>query len=497
MINIGIGALILIAALAAFSLDMVLSIKNRDLEIARMQIADLHRIDGGNQSRMMKMSEDLKQRTAALSRANEDLKQRTVALSRANEDLKKLEAERVNLKKQNAGKLEALDKASEDLRVTKVKVDSLNTNKTETAKIKGATRTDEVQFAMREEVASHLEPIAYVPSLQIPPKIAIVQDTKVPVMQNRPGDGVLTFKSGQSLPVVRADEDVVLVEIAGEKLRIPKQNTDFNAALDAANLSRHKENERLYNERELLIDKMVEQEKLAKESLMKSKGPVNMRVVGFLAGGVLVQKTDEVGRVLALLTGVDVGLMAIGDPWRGDVFPMGLFMRPGTDEKYRHYTADWKEFAAFVKAGSQQDPVSRQVLELEIKKAKEVFDQVQTLQKEMNTDLLIKEGAGELALESGGKEKEGRIALAKENFFKNHAAKMEKGFQLAINLSKNPSLDPKLKSLLQEVAAAYEVFQESDLTSFVGMIRGIEVHANAFKGALILSIKNWEDQSKE
>ena len=71
---------------------------------------------------------------------------------------------------------------------------------------------------------------------------------------------------------------------------------------------------------------------------------------------------------------------------------------------------------------------------------------------------------------------------------------MEKGYQLAINFSKNPSLDPKLKPLLQEVAAAYQVFSERDLNSFMNMLQRIENNANEYKGALMLAIKNYENQ---
>ena len=355
---LGIGALILILVLAVFSLDMVLKNKNNLLEIGRIQIVDLRRFNQSNEVQIQKL--------------REDLTQSSIALNRANEDLKKLEAKRLSLEKQNTQNLKDLQKTTQDLKVATEKIAVLNKTKTEPAKTANEElKKKEIQFSAREQVASRLEPIPYLGAVEIPSKISMLQDTTVTVMQNLPGGRNLTIKRGQSFPVVRAEPDLVVVDLAGEKIRIARKNTDFNSALDAANLSRKKENERLYNERELLVDQMVEaeakaieHEKQEKEPLMKSKVLVKMRVQGFVAGGVLAQKTDEPGVVMALLTGVDIKKMAIGDPWQGDAFPMGVFIRPGTEQKCRHYTADWKEFSAFVKSGSQQDPVCRQVKEL-------------------------------------------------------------------------------------------------------------------------------------
>ena len=483
----GIVALIAFAALAILFSNHELKKKDRIVKIESSQIADLQKINGASAARINKLEENLKQRSAALSRSSEDLK--------------KMEAERANRKQQNTQNLEALHKATEDLKVSTGKVAAFN--KTETAKINDDAKKAEIQLPSREQVASRLEPVPYIPLLKIPIKISIVQDTTVPVMKSQQLAGTLTLKSGQSLPIVGAEQDVVFVNVAGEKIRLPKGNTDFNSALDAANLSVKKANDRLYTERELRINKMVEaetkvveQEKLEKESLIKSKVPIYLTVKGFYMGGVLGQKLGAQGWMWVLLTGVDIANISIDGCWRGDAYAMGLVPRPWTDQQCQHFTADWKEFSSFVKSGSQHDPVSIQIVELALKQAKEVYGQIMMLQKQMATDLLIKEAAPIGALDMR-KTNESHVALAQDNFFKIHALKMETGAQLAIDFSKNPSLDPRLKSLLQKITSANGVFLEHDFNSFYDEIRNIERQANELKGVLTLSIKGFESQIKE
>ncbi len=108
-----------------------------------------------------------------------------------------------------------------------------------------------------------LEPLQELPMLVYPPDIVLVKETQVPVMLGDKVAGSRKVPDGRVFPVKGADAEAVLVDMEGETVRITKEHTNFQSALDAANLSRKKENERLRHDRELLIEKMMKDEAVA------------------------------------------------------------------------------------------------------------------------------------------------------------------------------------------------------------------------------------------
>ena len=480
LLYMGLGALAVIAALAIFAWVDERQDKNKIVEGEKNQIADLHKINDLNEGRIHKLEADLNQTHGELNR--------TV------DELKNADRERTALKKQVTQTQDALRQASEDLKSTNAKFAALNKKITDSV----LAPKEEVKPVLsvapsREVLASRLAPIAYLPNFDSVPKISIVKETEVPVKRNEPVVGTLKIPLGQSYAVLGAETDALMVDMGGEKVRIPKDKTDFQALLDEANLSRKKENERLYMEREHLIDKMVAEETAAGEqaekekvAYMKSKIVLGINVQGFLQGGLLGVKTDA-QTVYMLLTGVDSHNVAVGDVWKGDAYPMGLFTKPGTEIKCRHYTADLKEFSAFVKSGSQDDPVARLVEETTLKDLKAIEAQITAIMTQLDSLAILKEGDAINALDAV-KGNEFRVSIATKKFFTTAAPKIEKAAELAVEYSKNTPLNPKVKTFLEHVTTAAGICSGLRFQDFMTQIHKIDTEANDLKGWLLLSI---------
>lgn len=81
--------------------------------------------------------------------------------------------------------------------------------------------------------------------LEYPPEIILNKDTTVPVSVGGKVSGSVKIPTGKTFKVLGVDNADVLVSLGSSTVRIPKANTNFQEALDAANLAAEKEAKRI------------------------------------------------------------------------------------------------------------------------------------------------------------------------------------------------------------------------------------------------------------
>ena len=318
-----------------------------------------------------------------------------------------------------------------------------------------------------------LEPLQELPPLEYPPEIVLMEETQVAVMLADNVAGSRKVPAGRVFPVKGTDQEEVLVDMDGETVRISKDHTNFQSALDASNLFRKKENERLRHERELLIEKMMKDEALALEQAEKEKTELaaamvslSLKVEEVLAGGVL--GTAGTG-VKVFLSGIDFNNIAVSERWKGDAYPMGLFKKPGSNLKLRHYTADIKEFAAYKKSGAVAEepaPVAEESAAKEIPKIGmaqlEKINELANPIRALNALKQIRKPAGTIS------------GADAQRFVRNEAPKWKKAATLAGELSKNYRMSYECREWLKNIIVATEMCDADRLDPFAEQLRKID-----------------------
>ena len=432
-----------------------------------------------------------------IRKLEEDATRAQKASQQVSEDLKKSNAELSALKSQNAHAQEAARSAADGLKKTAEELSALKKKAIE-PEVKPTEEIKPAAGPTREAVAAKLEPIKALPPLEYPPKVTIVKATEIPVVLNDRVAGVRKIPEGQSFPVLGTENDIVLVEMSGENVKISKLLTNFQSALEEVNLSRKQENERLSKERELLIDKMVkeeataiEQSEKAKAEMLKFKVTLTVKVQEILNGGVLGATPSG---VRVFLTGVDCNNFVVGENWQGNAYQMGIFNKPESDLKFRHYTADLKEFSAFKASGSSEEDVSRSVQEETAKKLKSIEAQVNEILNLIDIAPMLKdlETIHNLAFQGANLQ---LAHINSDNLVRTKGPKFKKAAALALECSTQPSLPPKAKAFFEHVIVLSEMCTESRLPGLDLELRRLDGEAINLKASFLITGKATEKKN--
>ena len=429
------------------------------------------------------------------------------ALRRAIADLKKSNEELSAVKNQAAGTQEALRRATDDLKKSYEELSALKKKflvqdppkKDVPPKAPIPKEILPTDAPKREAIALKLGPIKDLPALEFPPKVSTIKATEVPIVLNEMVVGSRKIPEGQTFPVLGMEQDVVLLDIGGESVRLPKKLTDFQPALEAANLSLKNENERAHKERDLLIDKMLKEEKIAEEAserekaeLAKLKVNLSLRVQEILKVGLL--GTSPTG-VKIFLTGADCSATLVGETWNGEAYPMGVFQKPYSDLKFRHYTADIKELSAFRKSGSSEEAVSREANEAVSKEQKDLEEQLTELMNLIDPTQTIKELKSINESRYLRPQNEQFAHVNADKLLKTEGPKLKKAAAKALELLKRSTLNSQTKAFLEHVIVASDMCDELRLPDFSDQLRRIDVEALNLKASFLINSQTGEKKN--
>ena len=184
------------------------------------------------------------------------------------------------------------------------------------------------------------------PLLKAPDKISLTQPTTIPLVVGDKVAGTVKLPIGKTVTVKEADQTNVIADIDGQLAQIPKDSTDFQARLDAANAEIQKTNE-LRHQEQVALHKKQEEKEVAKtqrrEQLMLFKHSMLVKVSDITKDGMFGATQTN---VKVLISGADSKNIVPGEVWTGDAFPLGVFAKPD-GSRFRRYTTNFAEFEAF------------------------------------------------------------------------------------------------------------------------------------------------------
>lgn len=460
----GAGVLAVVAIIGIWGWLRIEELKTRVKEEVQKN-AELTMLHAQSMADIRKTLSISEQRASAL---DADLAQTKIDLSRANTELTKTKSEFESFR------------GSSDAGKAKFMSESLRTATEELKKANEELKTVKQQYAALAEAKPKapkpipvLDPIKELPPLDYPPEVALMKDTQVPVMVGNKVSGSVKVPQGRVFTVTGSDKEDVLVNMDGATVRIAKSNTNFQTALDTANLARKQENERLHRERDLLITKLKqdaiasEQAESEKENFKKQKVSFSLRVSELLKEGVIGTTPQGVN---AFLSGVDSSKLVVSETWKGDAYPMGVFKKANSDVRYRHYTADLDEFAAFKTAeaaGKESAPMvleatTKELPKLTVDQMKEIVDSVNLLQAITDLKQMRKQN-NKVISDSDAR-----------RFVREEAPKWKKAAESAVDFQKNYRADYPSREWLKKVAVAAEMCEVERLDSFESQLKQID-----------------------
>ena len=479
------GALAIIVGVAAFAWFGEWQIKGQSAQEAIKAEADSSKPINPNaedEARIQKLEEEKARAQETLRKTAESLQNSTAQIMALKEEKAKIQEEFRQV---------SADLKKDDGELPDLKRNGIATNADPKEAAKPALLTS------REEIAKKLEPVKDLPRLEYPPKVTVVKAIEIPIVVNDHVAGSRKVPEGRSFVVVGVEQESILVDMTGEIMRMAKDQTDFQTALDNANLSRQKENERLHSERERLIDAMLKEEAASfaqaekeKASLMKSAVSLTLKVQEILNGG-LIGVTPS--GVKVFLTGGDSNNVVAGETWKGDAFPMGVVIQPKSDIKCRHYTSDFKEYAAFIKSGANEDEASRSAQEPTEKDAKEIEAQITEIIGLIRPDQMIKDV--DTLLADSVKRSEQWAHVAAQSFFKTESPKLKTAANIALEASKQTFLNGPTTTFFADVIAMPEMCVEHRLRNLSQQLRKIDREALALKASFVVNPKTNEKKN--
>ena len=252
-----------------------------------------------------------------------------------------------------------LAKSVEDLRVSKEEISS---NENELRQLRkqlpipnaGSQEKAASMAVQQPDIVKSLPQAKVLPLLKFPAKITLSKETTIPLVTDGKVVGSLKVPKDKVLSVRGDDKENVIIDMEGTPAAIPKENTDFQAALDLANLTIKQGNELRQFEQDVLNKKLLAEKAIAdkqasdkREQLMASKIKLSLRLIEITKEGVIgVVVSGQSAGVKAILSGPETQNLVVGETWTGEAYQMGV-LKKSDSLRYRQYTTNLEEFEAF------------------------------------------------------------------------------------------------------------------------------------------------------
>ncbi len=184
-----------------------------------------------------------------------------------------------------------------------------------------------------------------------------------------------------------------------------------------------------------------------------------------LTSGVL---GTTVAGVKVFLSGIDCNNIAVGERWKGDAYAMGLYKKPGGNLKFRHYTSDIKEMAAYKKTGTvaeepapvAEEPAAKEIPKIGMAQLGEINELANPIQA-LNEFKQARKG--------------GTLTDADaQKFVRDEAPKWKKAAALAGDFAKNYRMSYECREWLKKIIVAAEMCDVDRLDLFVEQLRKID-----------------------